>query len=149
VGLHRGQILHNASSKLDAPGAPVWVEGGGRKLLVGVASSIFSKDSGVNWGCYLSQETRSHLMRWINEDYEQSELEAGDHFSEDELEFLLASPGGRAESQTAETCPEPNTHGEQLEPKRSARGLHDADVDRLTQPTADNLSTAQGYEDYR
>jgi V8-like Glu-specific endopeptidase len=149
VGLQRGQILHNASSKLDAPGAPVWVEGGGRKLLVGVASSIFSKDSGVNWACYLSEETRSHLMRWINEDYEQSELEAGDQFSDEELESHLASPGGEVESQTAETCPEPNTHGEQLEAKRSARGLHDADVDRLTQPTADNLSMAEGYEDHR
>jgi len=145
VGLYRGQILHNASSKLDAPGAPVWVEGGGRKLLAGVASSIFSKDSGVNWGCYLSQETRSHLMRWINEDYEQSELEAGDQFRDEELESLLASPDGEAEGQTAET----NTRDELLEPSSSARGLHDADVDRLTQPTADNLSTAEGHEDYR
>jgi hypothetical protein len=100
VGLQRGQILHKASSKLDAPGAPIWIEGGGRRLLVGIASSIFSKDSSVNWGCYLSQETLSHLMQWINEDYERSELEAGDYFSQDELVSLLASPDSEPERRT-------------------------------------------------
>ena len=46
----------------------------------------------MNWGCYLSQETLSHLMQWINEDYEKRELEAGDRFSQDELESVLAAP---------------------------------------------------------
>jgi V8-like Glu-specific endopeptidase len=92
VGLQRGQILHKASLKLDAPGAPLWVEEAKRKVLIGIASSVFSKDSGVNWGCYLSQETLSHLMQWVNEDYEKRELEAGDRFSQDELESVLAAP---------------------------------------------------------
>jgi V8-like Glu-specific endopeptidase len=89
VGLQRGQILHKASSKLDAPGAPIWTESGRRRLLVGVASSVFSKDSGVNWGCYLSQETQHQLMRWVNADYEQTELEVGS-LGEDELEVVVA-----------------------------------------------------------
>ena len=52
----------------------------------------FSKDSDVNWGCYLSQEALSHLMQWINEDYEQSELKAGNHFGQDELKLHLSYP---------------------------------------------------------
>jgi len=92
LGLQRGQILHKASSKLDAPGAPLWVDVDKRKRLIGIASSVFSKDSDVNWGCYLSQETLSHLMQWINEDYEKREHEAGDRFSQDELESVLAAP---------------------------------------------------------
>ena len=92
VGLQQGQILHKASSKLDAPGAPLWVQMPGRRVLIGIASSVFSKDSDVNWGCYLSQETLSHLMQWVNEDYEKRELEAGDRFSQDELESILAAP---------------------------------------------------------
>ena len=148
VGLQRGQILHKASSKLDAPGAPIWIEGGGRKLLAGIASSIFSKDSSVNWGCYLSQETLSHLMQWINEDYERSEAETGDYFSQDELELLLASPDNEAENRTAQTYPEPKTRGERLEAESNASSFRDADVERSTQATADNLTTAEGYGDY-
>ncbi|WP_306534554.1 serine protease [Geobacter sp.] len=106
VGLKGGQILHRAGNKLDAPGAPIWVEESGKRLLVGIASPIFSKDYDVNWGCYLSQETRSHLMEWINEDYERKELEAGEHFSPDELESLPASPDAEAEGPAAEVYPE-------------------------------------------
>jgi V8-like Glu-specific endopeptidase len=50
--LQRGQLLHEASERLDAPGAPIWVEEGKRRLLTGIATSIFSKESGTNWGCY-------------------------------------------------------------------------------------------------
>ena len=50
VGLQRGQILHKASSKLDAPGASIWIEAGQRRMLVGIASSVFSKDSEVEFG---------------------------------------------------------------------------------------------------
>ena len=100
MGLQQGQILHKASSKLDAPGAPIWVESDGRRLLVGIASSIFSKNSDVNWGCYLKEETRSQLMQWINEDFERSELEAGDQFGQDEIESLLASQDAESEDRT-------------------------------------------------
>jgi hypothetical protein len=86
VGLQRGQIIHKASSKLDAPGAPIWIEAGKRRLLVGIVSSVFSKDSGLNLGCYLSQETQNQLMQWVNMDYEQTELEVND-LSQDELDF--------------------------------------------------------------
>lgn len=106
VGLRQGQILHKAGSKLDAPGAPIWVEGGEKRLLVGIASPIFSKDSDVNWGCYLSQETLSHLMEWINEDFERKELEAGELLSQDELESLPATPGTEAKGPPAEGYPE-------------------------------------------
>ncbi len=93
VGLQLGQILHKASSKLDAPGAPIWIEVGKRRLLVGIVSSIFSKNSELNLGCYLSQETQNQLMQWVNADYEQqTELEAP-YLSQNELEFVLASPG--------------------------------------------------------
>src|SRR5262245_40300908 len=88
LGLQRGQILHKASSKLDAPGAPIWIEAGKRRLLVGIVSSVFSKDSGLNLGCYLSQETENQLMEWINVDHQQSELEV-QGLSPDELEFVL------------------------------------------------------------
>jgi V8-like Glu-specific endopeptidase len=78
VHLQRGQLLHEASEKLDAPGAPIWVEAGKRRLLAGIATSIFSKDSGVNWGCYLSQATQSQLIEWVNADHADQELpEAG------------------------------------------------------------------------
>src|SRR5262249_45810076 len=96
VGLQRGQILHKASSKLDAPGAPIWIEVGKRRLLVGIASSVFSKDSGLNLGCYLSQETQNQLMQWVNVDHQQSELEV-QGLSPDELEIVLASPETEAE----------------------------------------------------
>jgi V8-like Glu-specific endopeptidase len=96
VGLQRGQVLHKASSKLDAPGAPIWIEAGNRRLLVGIASSVFSKDSGLNLGCYLSQETQKQLMQWVNEDYKQTELEVR-NLSQDELEFVLASPDTETE----------------------------------------------------
>jgi hypothetical protein len=144
VGLQRGQILHKASSKLDAPGAPIWIEEGGRRLLVGIASSIFSKDSGVNWGCYLNPETLSHLMQWVNEDYERNELEAGDYFSYDELESIVTPPDTEVEGRTAETYPKPEHHGEPLEAQSDASRFHDADVDRFTQPAADNFTTAEG-----
>ena len=144
VGIQRGQILHKASSKLDAPGAPIWIEEGGRRLLVGIASSIFSKDSGVNWGCYLSQETLSQLMQWINADYERRELEAGDYYSQDEIESVLASPNREDESPTAEA----KTHAEDLEAESNAGSFHGADVDRFTQPSAEILTTAEGYVDY-
>ena len=104
-GSSAGQILHKASLKLDAPGAPLWVEAGKRRVLIGIASSVFSKDSGVNWGCYLSQETLSHLMQWVNEDYEKRELEAGDRFSQDELESVLAAPD------TEDSPGQPSTSG--------------------------------------
>jgi V8-like Glu-specific endopeptidase len=97
VGLQGGQILHEASSKLDAPGAPLWIEEPKRRVLIGIASSVFSKDSGVNWGCYLSQETLSQLMKWRNDDYQKRELEAGARFSQDELESVLASSGTNEE----------------------------------------------------
>jgi len=78
VRLQRGQLLHEASERLDAPGAPIWVEEGKRRLLTGIATSIFSKESGVNWGCYLSQATQNQLMEWVNADHADHELpEAG------------------------------------------------------------------------
>jgi V8-like Glu-specific endopeptidase len=93
VGLTSGQILHRAGSKLDAPGAPLWVEAGDRRLLVGIATTVFSKDSEVNWGCYLSEEAQSHLRQWMNEDFESHETEAGDRFSQDETEIFAAEGG--------------------------------------------------------
>jgi V8-like Glu-specific endopeptidase len=90
VGLKSGQILHRAGSKLDAPGAPIWVDAGGRRLLVGIATSVFSKDSEVNWSCYLSEEAQSHLRQWMNEDFEGHEIKAADSFSQDETEILAA-----------------------------------------------------------
>ncbi|HKQ79438.1 MAG TPA: trypsin-like serine protease [Blastocatellia bacterium] len=114
VGLQRGQILHRASSKLDAPGAPIWIEAGKRRLLVGIVSSVFSKDSELNLGCYLSQETQNQLMQWVNADYEQTELEIRD-LSQDELEFVLASPETEVEDWIGETNPEPETQDEYFE----------------------------------
>jgi phosphatidylserine/phosphatidylglycerophosphate/cardiolipin synthase-like enzyme len=73
---------------------------------VGIVSSVFSKDSGLNLGCYLSQETQNQLMQWVNVDYEQTELEIRD-LSQDELEFVLASPNTQAEDWVGETNPEP------------------------------------------
>jgi hypothetical protein len=90
VGLQHGQILHNASSKLDAPGAPIWIEVAKRRLLVGMVSSVFSKDSGLNLGCYLSQEMQDQLMQWVNLDHEQTELEVHD-LNQEELEVVSAS----------------------------------------------------------
>uniref|UniRef100_UPI0039B9B733 trypsin-like serine peptidase n=1 Tax=Albidovulum sp. TaxID=1872424 RepID=UPI0039B9B733 len=128
VGLKQGQILHRAGNKLDAPGAPIWVEEGGKRLLVGIASPVFSKDSDVNWGCYLSQETRSHLMEWINQDYERKELEAGELFSPDDLESLPASPYAEAEGPAAEAYSEMELEDEDLEAESSAGLFGYADV---------------------
>jgi glutamyl endopeptidase len=114
VGLQRGQILHRASSKLDAPGAPIWIEAGKSRLLVGIASSLFSKDSELNLGCYLSQGTQYQLMQWINADHEQTELEIRD-LSQYELEFVSSSPEIEAEDWIGETNPEPETQYEYLE----------------------------------
>jgi len=114
AGLQRGQILHRASSKLDAPGAPIWIEDGKRRLLVGIASSVFSKDPELNLGCYLSQGTQYQLMQWINADHEQTELEIRD-LSQHELEFVSASPETGAEDWIGETNPEPETQDEYLE----------------------------------
>jgi len=154
VGLQGGQILHKAGSKLDAPGAPIWVEGGGKRLLVGIASPIFSKDSDVNWGCYLSQETLSHLMQWINEDYERKELEAGELFSQDELESLPASPDADVEGPADETYPEQELQDEYLDAESSAGFFGDADVGETAteaeNQTDDFLDAAEfaeaGYE---
>jgi V8-like Glu-specific endopeptidase len=101
VGLQRGQILHKASSKLDAPGAPIWIEDGKRRLLVGVASSVFSKDSELNLGCYLSQGTQYQLMQWINMDHEQTEMEVRD-LSQDELELVSTVPDTKSEDRIDE-----------------------------------------------
>ncbi|MFZ0134394.1 MAG: trypsin-like peptidase domain-containing protein, partial [Desulfobacterales bacterium] len=143
VGLQPGQILHKASSKLDAPGAPIWVEGGGRRLLVGIASPIFSKDSSVNRGCYLSQENLSYLMQWVNEDYVRSELKAGDHFSQDELESLPAFPDTEVEGRIAAMYPEPELYGEQTETHSNTNYSYDAEVDYFAQPAADTYITAE------
>ena len=72
-----GALLHQASDKLDAPGAPIWVEAGAqRRLLAGIATSLFVKGSGANWGCYLSEATQNQLMEWVNADHANRELEA-------------------------------------------------------------------------
>jgi len=71
VGVQADQLLHQASSNLDAPGAPVWVEGNGRRLLVAVTSPLFSGDGTTNLACFLNEEARSRLTRWIDEDYER------------------------------------------------------------------------------
>ena len=114
-GLQRGQILHDASSKLDAPGAPIWVEVGKRRLLVGIVSSVFSKDSELNFGCYLSQETQNQLMQWINMDREHAELEVHEDFNQDDLEFVLASPEAESQDWNGETSPKPVPQGEDVE----------------------------------
>ena len=106
VGLTSGQILHRAGSKLDAPGAPLWVEAGDRRLLVGIATTVFSKDSEVNWGCYLSEEAQSHLRQWMNEDFEGHETEAADRFSQDETEIFAAEGGAEPEPEGVEAADE-------------------------------------------
>ena len=83
VHVQRGQLLHEASDKLDAPGAPIWVEEGKRRLLTGIATSIFSKESGANWGCYLSQATQNQLMEWVNADHADQELPEASFSAED------------------------------------------------------------------
>jgi hypothetical protein len=114
-GLQRGQILHDASSKLDAPGAPIWVEVGKRRLLVGIVSSVFSKDSELNFGCYLSQETQNQLMQWVNMDHEQTEIEVRNDFKQDELEFVFASPEAESHDWTSEHPPKPATQDGDVE----------------------------------
>jgi V8-like Glu-specific endopeptidase len=131
AGLQRGQILQEASSKLDAPGAPIWVETGKTRVLVGIASAMFSKDSSVNWGCYLSQEVLSHLMKWVNEDYERHELEAGSQFNQDELESFLASP--ETDGSTGETSSEPEPQTTQSDAESDAgRFNEESDTDAMT-----------------
>ena len=83
-GRRGDQVLHKAGARLDAPGAPLWVEVGGRRLLVGITSALFSKDSEINWGCYLGEEARSHLRDWMNEDIDGHEIEVGDELGEAE-----------------------------------------------------------------
>ena len=112
---------------------------------MGVASSIFSKNSGVNWGCYLKEETRSQLMQWINEDFEQNEIEAGDHFIQDELESLLRllrTPKPKTGPPRGITKTE--LQDKYLDVESGASHFHDAEVDRFTQLAADNFTTAEG-----
>jgi V8-like Glu-specific endopeptidase len=71
-----GALLHDASQRLDAPGAPIWVAAGPRRLLAGIATSLFSKESGTNWGCYLSPATQKQITEWIAADQANRELEA-------------------------------------------------------------------------
>jgi V8-like Glu-specific endopeptidase len=126
VGLQGGQLLHKAGSKLDAPGAPIWIDAGKRRLLVGIVSSVFSKNSDVNLGCYLSQETQNQLMEWVNSDHEQTELEVSD-LSQDELEFVLATPESETEDWIGETNPEPEFQDESLEELYGPAHEHELD----------------------
>jgi V8-like Glu-specific endopeptidase len=71
IGVESGQIRHDAGNRLDAPGAPLWVEIDGRRLLVGIATGLFANGGATNLGCYLNQQARSDLMRWINEDLDR------------------------------------------------------------------------------
>lgn len=146
VGLQRGQILHKASLKLDAPGAPIWIEAGKRRLLVGIVSSVFSKDSGLNLGCYLSQETQNQLMQWVNVDHEQTELEVRE-LGQDELEFVLASADTEAEERIGETNSEPEHRDEYLEGESKGGFFRDAEVDRVRQPAVDNSTAPEGNSD--
>lgn len=64
-----GRLLHDAGAKLDAPGAPVWVETGTRRLLVGIATSPTE-------ACFLGAGTQRQLMEWVNADHGDRALEA-------------------------------------------------------------------------
>ncbi len=130
MGLQVGQIFHKAGSKLDAPGAPIWIEAGKRRLLVGIASSVFSKDLGLNLGCYFSQETQNQLMQWVNVDHEQTELEVRD-LSQDELEFVLASPDTEAEDWIGETNAGPEPQDEYLEAESKGSFFGDTEYEDL------------------
>lgn len=81
---------------------------------MGIVSSVFSKDSGLNLGYYLSQETPNQLMQWVNVDHEQTELEVRD-LGQDELEFVLASADTEVEEWIGETNAEPEHRDEYSE----------------------------------
>lgn len=133
--LQGGQLLHKASEKLDAPGAPIWVEAGKRRLLAGIATSIFSKESGANWGCYLSQATQGQLMEWVNADHANQELEAFEEEAGPASGLEVDSIDEEADEETDEETDEAEAGLPESETDLSIEELEDesyADVDTLT-----------------